>query len=126
MTFDYVVFNEGTGVEIETTLAVISYTMEMLREANPNVKFIFLVPHLVYTGTTYSNLRVALKEGEALGLTMVDLGCAVGQSYSFCTKKQISDSRRNAFPMRPHTPPPKRHGRGCKGNSCPAQSLREP
>ena len=148
--FDYVVFQEGTGVAIETTLAVISSAMEMFREANPDVKFIFLVPHLVYTSTTYANLRVALKEVEALGLTMVDWGrmvsdvylgnvevpgatqeydklsfviskdgyhpnllsgyitalmtyctitgeSAVGQSYSFCTNKQISDNIANYY-----------------------------
>ena len=145
--FDYVVLQEGSVKSFATTLEQLNNIMPLFREANPNVKFIFLVHHQYYSMFTKDEMNQNLKQVEELGLMIVDWGrivtdiyrgnvdvpgatqtynkysfiisksetdgfhenllsgyitalttyCAItgdaatGQSYSFCTNKQIND-----------------------------------
>ena len=76
--FDYVFLQIGSGsAEMDNAafLAQCESVMAIFREANPEVKFLFLVQHTVHKGA-YQWLP-ALKELENMGVTVVDWGALV-------------------------------------------------
>lgn len=76
--FDYVFLQDGSGAaELEPSafLERCGNVMELFREANPEVKFIYLVQHTVHKGDY--QWRPALRDLENMGVTVVDWGALV-------------------------------------------------
>lgn len=76
LNYDYVVLQNGSASKILTDiLAECQPLMDLFREANPNVKFVFLVQHHVHE-KEYA-WRSAIKDLENAGITVVDWGSLV-------------------------------------------------
>ena len=82
-SFDYVVIQQGSGqTSSDRFLTDITYVMDFFREANPDVKFVVLVPYSAYgvygsTPTLAVNMLNNLKTVATMGATVVDWGGVV-------------------------------------------------
>ena len=81
--FDYVVIQPGSGAKADTNfLTDIETVKNFFTEANPNTKFVMLVPHTLY-GQIGSSIHLSknvlnnLKTVEEQGVTVVDWGSLV-------------------------------------------------
>jgi len=76
--FDYVFLQDGSGsseLDSSAFLERCGTVMAIFREANPNVKFVYLVHHSVHNNSY--KWRSALKGLEEMGVTVVDWGALV-------------------------------------------------
>jgi len=71
--FDYVIFQGNSSESAWTTKNGAKKIMEVFRQANPNVKFIYFVQHYFYMNDNASVVN-SIKEIEDMGITVVDWG----------------------------------------------------
>lgn len=84
MVYDYVVLQNGTrSADMNDILVECEHMMKLFREANPNVKFVFLVQHRVHS-TPYA-WRSTIKKLEEAGVTVVDWGALVNDVITGAT-----------------------------------------
>ena len=98
--FDYVVMQRASASADDTPNDFISYfqtVMGHFREANPNVKFVVLIQHQAHV-KNYGWLS-ALKELDALGVTVVDWGRLVYDvfSHNITVPDSKLDYNKNSF-----------------------------
>ena len=76
LEYDYVVMQNGTrSAELTKILPECEPLMKLFRDANPDVKFVFLAQHAVHKKPY--NWRSSLKELESAGIIVVDWGALV-------------------------------------------------
>ncbi len=79
-SYDYVVIQASSGAEADKSFSSdVERVMSFFREANPNVKFVYLVPYCSYgsigsTPTLQKNILDHLKTLASKGVTVVDWG----------------------------------------------------
>ena len=80
--FDYVVIQEGPGAPDFHNM--LELAMRVFREANPDVKFIFMSHSSVHTGKNenYKEVRRSLKDLDAQGMMIADWGALVVDIFS--------------------------------------------
>ena len=80
--FDYVVIQEGSGAPDFHNM--LELAMRVFREANPDVKFIFMSHSSVHTGKNenYKEVRRSLKDLDAQGMMIADWGALVVDIFS--------------------------------------------
>lgn len=85
MEYDYVVLQNGSrSAAMDDILTECENLMKLFRDANPNVKFVFLVQHRVHS-TPYQ-WRSTIKKLEDAGVTVVDWGALVNDVMTGVTE----------------------------------------
>jgi len=78
--YDYVVIQEGSGSDEAATLAIVENIMALFREANPAVKFVYIVHHRMHMKQT--NMLALAPQFAEQGLIVVDWGELVSDLIS--------------------------------------------